>query len=724
MTKPPRPFVPSTLLPSNVVRDTGTDNDGAVNAEQVYLDMLFGVRDAELAGLQCQLDEDCGRAPADPQERVQQAARTDRRRRRQAELSAVTSGLCFGRIEHPDGARYIGRVGLRAEAEPGDDPLLVDWRAPVARSFYTATAAAPQGPLGRRHIRTEGRTVTGVDDEDFGGGQQPVGAGAAGRVGEAALIAALDRRRTGRMGDIVATLQAEQDSIVRAPHHGCLVVQGGPGTGKTVVALHRAAYLLFTHARLAERGVLVVGPSAAFLDYIDQVLPSLGETQARSATLQTLVPGVVVSRIDEPAAASLKGSALWADVLARAVQEREPAVAAVEIHWSDEVLVIEEDEVADLLTQARREVSGRHRARSVFRSTLLDLLAERVVEAAQQLIDDAERGFEDILAGVDKSLAREGLAGESAPKVDPVGVRRALESDPDVALLILAIWPLLDPAAVLEELLGDPTALRRAAPELTVDQLRSVERSGAGWSVEDVALLDEIADLVGAPDPGNDDVSARTRTVGHVIVDEAQELSPMQWRMLVRRCPTRSFTVVGDVNQVAAPGGSISWTGTLAPIFGPSLRQVDLTVCYRTPREVMERTAPVLRAAGSSVPPPEGARSTGIRPWRKDLHFVDLPSAVSEEVEGLLERHRGGTVAVIAPEARLALLRKSIGAGAVLITPQDSKGLEFDAALVIDPAGIVADRRGWNALYVAMTRCTQELGLLCPDGAPTELDGW
>lgn len=198
----------------------------------------------------------------------------------------------------------------------------------------------------------------------------------------------------------------------------------------------------------------------------------------------------------------------------------------------------------------------------------------------------------------------------------------------------------------------------------------------------------------------------------------------MQWRMLVRRCPTRSFTVVGDVNQVAAPGGSTSWADTLEPTFGSLLRQVDLTVCYRTPREVMERTPPVLRAAGSAVPPPEGARATGILPWRTDLDSAGLPAAVPEAVEGLTVRHRGGTLAVIAPEARLAALREIVGTRAAVITPQDSKGLEFDGVLVVDPAGIAAGRRGWNALYVAMTRCTQELGMLCPDGAPAELDGW
>jgi len=718
--------------------DTITTTNEQLRREQHQLDAMFARRDAELQAVVAELAGLSGGSRLDPQQRVEQQARMTALARRRVELERAESGLCFGRIDGLDGKRtYLGRIGLR---DPGaDDPLVVDWRAPVARTFYTATAAHPQGLRARRHISTDRRTVLGIDDEalDAGSTDSEV-------VGEAALIASLNARRTGAMGDIVATLQREQDDIIRAPRHGCLVVQGGPGTGKTAVALHRAGYLLFSYPRLAERGVLVIGPSTAFLHYIEQVLPSLGETQVVAATPATLLPGVTAQQEDSATAAEIKGRAVWAAVLQRAVVARQPAISDLRPRYGGEPLNIPAGQVAEVLAAASADAAGHHQSRELFRAGMLDLLARTVIEDGLQLLADVEKGFEDILATVDAGLLRE--RGGSGPAVPPAAdpdlpsVRRTLAGDPQAAAAIESVWPALDPELVLSELLDDEQALAALAPELTDADRVAVVRHGSRWSAEDIALLDELADLVGAPtmlggsdtiDPQSLAAAAgadRTWAFGHVIVDEAQELSAMQWRMLLRRCPSRSFTVVGDVNQAESPGSAGSWTSALQPVFGDRIRQVELTICYRTPQEVMARTAAVLAAAGSTVEAPHGVRSTGVLPWRRTVTADQLVEQVRESVAGLLDRYAGGRVAVIAPPDRCRALCELVaattnGGDAVqVLEPAASKGLEFDAVLLVDPHGIVERRRGWNALYVAMTRCTQELGVLALGDGPPALE--
>ncbi|WP_157063373.1 HelD family protein [Luteipulveratus mongoliensis] len=715
--------------------------------EQQHLDELFDRRDS-LIGTVAR-DRAAHLATAhDEADRTTAAAAVAALTRREQELERADRGLCFGRVDTDEGEqRYIGRIGLPSEDEDAD-PLLVDWRAPAARPFYTATAAQPLGLHRRRHIRTDQRTVLSIDDELLDAENT---SDASGLVGEAALMEALDARRTGAMGDVVATLQGEQDEIIRASHRGCLVVQGGPGTGKTAVALHRAAYLLFTHTHLVERGVLVVGPSPAFLDYIDQVLPSLGETQVVATTVERLLPGAEVGRVDTAAAAEVKGRALWADVLRRSVQARQPVSRAIEVPYDGERVTLDEPAVAEILARARAGQASHHLARERFREQAIDALAAAALKRAAQLLEEVEHGFEDILGKLDKSLRKQaevvGVRSSSrgvqvdgvATAEDAADLRRDLATSPDVLAELDSVWPTLDPQRILGGLLADRAVLAEYAPELTdADRAVVCRPEGAAWSVPDIALLDELADLVGETDRAGEVAADNSRTLaerasadrtwafGHVIVDEAQELSAMQWRMLVRRCPTRSFTLVGDVNQAYAPGSAPSWEDALASSFGDRWRRTELTISYRTPREVMERTAPVLAAAGSSVEPPRSVRSNDRLPTRREVLEARLVTEVTDAARELSERYRGGQVAVIALPGRHEALRAALGSSAEghaqvrLVSPLDSKGLEFDAVVLVDPHAVAAGPRGWSSLYVCMTRCTQELHIVVPsDGSIT-----
>ncbi|PRZ40755.1 DNA helicase IV [Antricoccus suffuscus] len=721
---------------ANAFRQEDSALHQEVTREQNTLDRLFARREILLDEVRSQLQQ------AGIDDSPEAAARITGLVRRRTELDRADSGLCFGRIEELNGVRlHIGRVGLPGEDDSAD-PLLVDWRAPIARKFYTATAARPQGLRSRRHIRTEGRAVLGVDDEAFDrhdrGGDL---------VGEAALLEALDARRTGAMGDVVATLQSEQDEVIRAPHGGCLVVQGGPGTGKTAVALHRAAYLLFTYPQLAERGVLVVGPSPTFLRYIEQVLPSLGETQVVASTVDRLLPGVDAKWSDDAQVAKIKGRAVWAVILRRVVEARSPVLTTVEVHHGEDLVSLDQEQVAEALAAARAAGTSHYDARAAFRLRMIDLLTRQVVEHSKQMLSTVEAGFEDVLSRVDAAMARGNDALPSRVDSDGVDVdgvataadisalRQDLAHSGEVSAALDQLWPVLEPTRVLAELLSSPALLAEYAPELTPDQRSAIQKENTSdWSEQDVALLDEVADLVGTPSAvdtvGDSEtlsdraMADRTWTYGHVVVDEAQELSAMQWRMLVRRCPTRSFTVVGDVNQTESPGGSASWDTALEPSFGRRFRRGELTICYRTPHEIMERTGPVLAAAGSTVAPPRAVRSNGVQPWRRFVSEVSLRADTIGAVREMADRYRGGQIAVIGADSTCSQLRdfpEDVDAEVAILTPAESKGLEFDAVLIVEPHAVIAQRRGWNALYVAMTRCTQELGVLSSRPGPDEL---
>jgi DNA helicase IV len=601
-----------------------------------------------------------------------------------ARLESVADGMCFGRLDLADGRRvYIGRIGLFREVD--DEPLLIDWRAPMARPFYTATATAPEGVLRRRRITTRGRTVVDLNDEVLDG------AGDDGLTGDAALLAAVTSVRTAHMSDIVTTLQVEQDRIIRDPHLGVLVVQGGPGTGKTAVALHRVAHLLYTHPHLRTRGVLVVGPSRIFLEYIGQVLPGLGENSVVTATIAELYPKASIERPDTRAAAIRKGEAAMAAKLAAAVRRRVTIPeSALEIEFEREILRIEPDDCRRAVRQARRAGLPHNQARLVFQQEIIAVLAERLT-ARMEAVVLTETG--EALDGGDPSgrLGQADLrALEAAGAVidwSDTGPRHLIDK--------------ADAANLRDSLLADigvQTALDAVWPSLSVTDVITWPISPA-----DIPLLDEVASLIGTGDG---------TTFGHIVVDEAQELSEMAWRMLMRRCPSRSMTIVGDMAQTSEPAGASAWNTVLEPHVADRWKLNELTVNYRTPAEIMVFANEVLAVHRPGIQPSSSIRSTGVPPWRAQV------SAVSEAVAEAVLTTPGRT-AVIAPRHHLASLA---AIDAVLITPAEAKGLEFDSVLVVDPAAILAaSARGHNDLYVAMTRATHRLGILHPGPVPAEL---
>ncbi|MGC4757659.1 HelD family protein [Micromonospora trifolii] len=691
----------------------GAARRSAVAEEQAFLDSATARRDRLADHLQVELSTEV----VDALERARQRML----RQQYDELRRAEEGLVFGRLDGLDGTvRHVGRIGLRNEGE-GAEPLLVDWRAPAARPFYTATAVDPQGQARRRHIRTTGSTVVGVDDEPLDGSTT------AELVGEGALLAALDQRRTGHMSTAISTLQREQDDIIRAEATGPLVVQGGPGTGKTVVALHRVAYLLFTHRKLADQAVLVLGPSPRFLQYIAQVLPALGETAVVSATCDTLLVDVHVGRDESRLLAEIKGRALWQPTLEGYVASLLPRPRELKLRWDGDFYVIPAATVAQALASA---VQGRpyHRARAAFAEQLHHLLADVVAEQREALMEEMEEGFEDILARVDRGMGQDHPSTRTSTGSDIDGLlseeeveqlRSRIAENATIARFIEAWWPTLDPETLLGDFLTDSTLLARFAPQLSPEEITAVAAEPTPWASSDIPLLDALADLLGevdTPQPQGEFLAERARrqrgwVYGHVVVDEAQELSDMQWQMVLRRCPSRSITAVGDIDQAEAAHRHTTWAQAVQSAFGDRWTGAELTICYRTPREVMDLTEPVLKKAGSHNTPPRAVRASGIAPWELAITPAELPDAAVEAVRQLQQRWHGGTVGVIAPAGRIATLQ-TVLKDVPLLTATQSKGLEWDATLLIDPQGIAAEPRGWNGLYVALTRCTQELGQL------------
>ncbi|WP_432520999.1 HelD family protein [Kineococcus sp. SYSU DK006] len=773
---------------------------GAVDEEQRFLDTFHAARDAALTLTHRRLEQVLHGGARAGQARLEREDLAAGLRRRAARLRAAEEGLCFGRLDLLDASvLHIGRTAL---FDTEQSPLLVDWRAPAARPFYTATARSPQGVRRRRHITTRGREVLDVQDEHLaevagddssgaGGGSDP-GAGDAdadAAAPSAALVSALELPRSGFARDIVSTIQAEQDDIVRQPLPGVLAVQGGPGTGKTAVALHRAAYLLYTHReQLEERGVLLVGPSSTFLDHVSRVLPALGETAVVMATPGRLFPGVDAEREDTPRTAQLKGRLEMADVVAAAVADRqEVPERPVQLDVAGFPLTVAPQVLAGCRERARSSGRPHNRARAAFAGDLVEALT---AQYADQLGADPCGG--------------PNLLDEA----DVAELRLEVQQADDVQELIERCWPALRPQQLLRQLLADPERLRRAAPRLGAQErallLRGPEEP---FTASDVPLLDEAAELLGDPQAGADTTGHRARTArhrwseyahgvlevlhgsrstdleddeeaeqvsagdlldadafaellveryesadartsaeraaadrdwayGHVVVDEAQEVTPMLWRLLARRCPTRSMTLVGDLHQAGALGAPTDWAQVREWIGAADdarhwrLRQ--LTTGYRTPAEVMDVAAEVLRQADPAARPPRAARRSGhpttvLTATRRQAHRCAAETALRAAADA------PGTVAVIGPAEELEHVRRALqeapapeadddspvaGAGDArtrtsVLTARAAKGLEYDHVVVLDPAAVAAGGpRGQRDLYVALTRATRQLTLL------------
>lgn len=686
------------------------DRERELGAEQQVVDLAYSELDRQLAQARRSLAQTEARGVSGThQSRGERDAYAIHYSSQISSLEGVEDRLVFGRMDLSlealeaggassspvtDGGRrhYVGRIGLQDELHR---EVVLDWRAPLARAFYQATASQPMGLVRRRHIDTRARRVIGLEDEliDVGAldSLAPVGRGApgAGLQGEGALIAAMSAAREGRMGDIVATIQAEQDRIVTAPGTGVLVVQGGPGTGKTAVALHRVAYLFYAERERLERsGVLLVGPSRTFLRYVEQVLPSLGETGVVSTTIADLVPGVRARGVEPAAVAEIKGDAIWAQILSRAVRDLQRVPdqpRTIEVQGTR--LRLEPRDVREAIARARRSGKPHNLAREPFVLWLLERLTDQFAAATRQDASDADTR---------------------------AWIREDIRTSRDARREINLCWMPMTPAGLLERLWARPRLLERLAPELDEQARAAVARPvGSELTSADIPLIDELAELLGPSEDaqarrarlearrreelvayaaqaiesqelGAGMVSAemladrvldsgpsltlaeraradRTWTYGHVVVDEAQELGAMAWRALARRCPQRSFTIVGDLAQYSGLRAPSSWgqvlrplgTGTAVAGGGPGrargsraagaggaqgarrdggstpLREEVLSVCYRTPATIMDAADRVVTALGH--PPVYPVRSVR-----------DLPDCLSVElVEGAAGRPGG-----------------------------------------------------------------------------------
>ncbi len=620
--------------------------------------------------------------------------------RRVSMLADSPRPLLFGRIDEEDGPTW--RIGRRHVEDTRSDPVVIDWRAPVAVPFYRASAKDALGLARRRQIMVDRGAVMAVADDLFGGvGDE---AGTTRLRGGDALLAELERARTGEMLDIVATIQAEQDEIIRAPLHQLLTVQGGPGTGKTAVGLHRAAFLLYNHPELSRDGVLVLGPSRAFLRYIAQVLPSLGEEAVVQTTIGDIAPKAKV-RAEEPMAVRrIKGDARMGELLRRALAgRRRPLEDDVSLRVRFARATLDRQRVNDLVASIVARPAPYKSGRLALRS---------------RLVSEARAAF--------RSSGRLGA--------DEAWFEGELTSSEEFGALVDTLWPSVSPNTLVRDLLSSREQLERYASGLFAPaewplllRSRGSTVSSTAWSADDLALLDEAAFLA----------AGRTRSYGHIVVDEAQDLTPMQFRMIARRAPSGSVTVLGDLAQATGPWTYTDWDEVRSHLPDAAPQHHDeLTLGYRAPGRVLEFASRLLPVAAPGVQPTSSIRAGRTDPTVRRVRENELAAAALEEAAALAAHH--ALVAVVVPEdlvpeaTRLArrdthvgvLERDAMTRPVTIVPAPAAKGLEFDAVVVVEPAAIAGDdQRGLRLLYVALTRPIQHLSVVHAQPLPASLLG-
>lgn len=675
-------------------------------------------------------------------------------------LRGVENRLVLGRIDTDENiTHHIGRIGL---TDAHQEPVLLDWRAPGASAFYRATPAHRHGVIVRRHIATRLRKVTGVEDELL---DTSAPASELNLTGEGALMAALRQSRSTKMSDIVATIQSEQDAIIRTEADGVVVIQGGPGTGKTAVALHRAAYLLYTHReRLARSGILVIGPSDLFVRYIDNVLPSLGESDVVSTTLDCLLPDVHVSIQETAQVEEIKGRRVWKDICKRAIQILErPLTNEIRIRCGVDTLLLTPDDVHAAQREARLASHQHNVARDTYARYLVNLLARQAAELSGTTLEESPWIIKDI-------------ASSSA-------VRREVNLH----------WLPSSATNLLERIFSHPDILSTIAPELSEHERELLYRpKGSGFGRGDIALLDELSELLGtyvspseqvrrarleaereevnsyiaqtfssmglgAGIVGAEDYARRYNTAshmfslseraasdrewtyGHIVVDEAQEVTEMQWEMLARRCPSHSMTIVGDLDQRQQGSPDGGWAELLGRL-DKQAQYCNLTISYRTPGAILRTASRVMEKAGwkTGTITPAREEEECLQTKHVSQLLDGIVEAVGEEID-FLDEHFGegqGLIAIIAPEkdcdeifrvchaARLDCAdtthSKRSSARIHVLSARDAKGLEYDSVILAEPQQLLDE--GAGNLYVAMTRATRRLLCLYTQNLPEGLN--